>query len=170
MIEKNDDNQIKTEGSEIANKINENIELKRNNEELKKELNKFRNVHDNLVKEKKQKEVQLQKLSNDYKMKIEEKDKEIQEMKKKFQKELNLILKEQTKKDEEIKRLKERLAKVEKEFNNYKKNKENRGDPLTNFKEPTLIGLNNTGDTSFMNPVLQCLSQTSFLTNFFLKE
>ena len=42
--------------------------------------------------------------------------------------------------------------------------------PLTLYKKPTLIGLNNIGATCFMNSTLQCLSQTKALTNFFLYE
>ena len=41
---------------------------------------------------------------------------------------------------------------------------------LKNYKEPTLIGLNNIGATCFMNSTLQCLSQTASLTNYFLKD
>ena len=42
--------------------------------------------------------------------------------------------------------------------------------PLSEYKYPTLIGLNNIGATCFMNATLQCLSQTKDLTNYFLKE
>ena len=42
--------------------------------------------------------------------------------------------------------------------------------PISLYKEPTLVGLNNIGATCFMNSTLQCLSQTEILTNFFLKE
>ena len=38
------------------------------------------------------------------------------------------------------------------------------------YKTPTLIGLNNIGASCFMNPTLQCLSQTESLSNFFLNE
>ena len=43
-------------------------------------------------------------------------------------------------------------------------------DPLKDYNEPTLIGLNNIGATCFMNSTLQCLSQTAYLTNYFLKD
>jgi len=42
--------------------------------------------------------------------------------------------------------------------------------PISVYKQPTKIGLNNIGATCFMNSTLQCLSQTEPLTNFFLKE
>ena len=42
--------------------------------------------------------------------------------------------------------------------------------PIKSYEKPTLIGLNNIGATCFMNSTLQCLSQTSDLTNYFLKD
>ena len=41
---------------------------------------------------------------------------------------------------------------------------------LSNYREPTLIGLQNVGATCFMNSVLQCLSQTTKLTIYFLEQ
>ena len=42
-------------------------------------------------------------------------------------------------------------------------------DPIDFYEKPTLIGLNNIGSTCYKNAVLQCLSQTRGLTNYFLK-
>ena len=42
--------------------------------------------------------------------------------------------------------------------------------PLATYKKPTLIGLNNIGATCYLNSTLQCLSQTTILTNYFLNE
>ena len=43
-------------------------------------------------------------------------------------------------------------------------------DPISQYIKPILIGLNYNGATFFMNSILQCLSQTSDLTNYFLKD
>ena len=43
-------------------------------------------------------------------------------------------------------------------------------EPIQTYKKPTLIGLNNVGATCFRNSVLQCLSQTKGLTNYFLNQ
>jgi hypothetical protein len=40
---------------------------------------------------------------------------------------------------------------------------------IATYEKPTLIGLNNIGSTCYKNSVLQCLSQTHDLTNYFLK-
>ena len=58
-------------------------------------------------------------------------------------------------------------------FYNYKLNLSGSRDgkePLKEYKAPTLVGLNDIGATCFMNSVLQCLSQTKGLTNYFLNE
>ncbi len=42
--------------------------------------------------------------------------------------------------------------------------------PISLYKVPTLIGLNNIGSTCFLNATIQCLSQTKPLTNYFLDK
>ena len=44
------------------------------------------------------------------------------------------------------------------------------GKPISTYKKPTLIGLNNIGATCYLNSTLQCLSQTKVLTDYFLLE
>ena len=55
---------------------------------------------------------------------------------------------------------------------NYQINKpiEDESEPISLYEKPTLIGLNNIGPKSYKNSVLQCLSQTRGLTNYFLQE
>ena len=45
-----------------------------------------------------------------------------------------------------------------------------RSKPLSSYKKPTLIGLQNIGQPTYINAVLQCLSQTEDLTNYFLDK
>ena len=78
-------------------------------------------------------------------------------------------------KEDELIKKETNLIEREKVINN--KLKENKmpipqveTNPLSSYKKPTLIGLNNMGTTSFMNSTLQCLSQTTDLTNYFLKD
>ena len=71
--------------------------------------------------------------------------------------------------------LEEREHEITKQKNelNEKKNlieKNSKIEPIKTYKIPPLIGLNNLGLTSYKNSILQCLSQTESLTNFFLKE
>ena len=53
---------------------------------------------------------------------------------------------------------------------NNKQNLNKKEEPIKTYKIPTLIGLNNIGSTCYKNSVLQCLSQTASLTNFFLRD
>ena len=62
-------------------------------------------------------------------------------------------------------------------FNNTKRNEIKifnnepiQGETLILYKMPTLIGLNNINSSAYINAILQCLSQTKDLTNYFLKE
>jgi len=49
-------------------------------------------------------------------------------------------------------------------------NEQIQGETLLLYKMPTLIGLNNINSSTYVNAILQCLSQTKDLTNYFLKE
>ena len=63
--------------------------------------------------------------------------------------------------ENELKEIIEDIKKTKKELNK---------EPLILYKNPTLIGLNNDDEMCFMNSILQCLSQTKELTNYFLKK
>ena len=56
------------------------------------------------------------------------------------------------------------------ENKNNNKNINKKVQPIKTYKIPPLIGLNNIGSTCYKNSVLQCLSQTASLTNFFLRD
>jgi len=51
-----------------------------------------------------------------------------------------------------------------------KKEKEIQENILKSYEEPTLIGLNNIGASCYINSILQCLSQTPPLVNYFLND
>ena len=122
----NDDNEIKMVNkknkgeNELTNKINENIELKRNNEELKEES--------------RQKDEQIKKLKNENKEKVEEIKEikqELDNLKKvhldskknieiEYQKIINSMIDEQKKKDDELNDLSKKYMTIQKELENQK--------------------------------------------------
>ena len=194
LIEKNENNQIKNKESELTNAINENFELKKKIEELKKELNK---LNDYKIKmEEKEKEIQIMKKQSQKEMKcLKERlvnlEKEINDYKKSKEEAKKLYqINIDNKENEEFiynKNQNEKLKKENIDLINQNKELENKlrqkqvqlsqdnhsplpYEPLANYKEPTLIGLNNIGATCFMNSTLQCLSQTQYLTNYFLND
>ena len=83
--------------------------------------------------------------------KIKEKEKQIENL----ENEKSKIFK---KYEKEIIELKEKLNNLLKKYND-----------LQLEKQPILVGLNNIGATCYMNATLQCLSNTTELTNYFLK-
>jgi len=130
-------NKSKDKENELTNKINENIELQRNNEELKKELSNNKKLQNDLIKESKQKDEQLQKLKNENQINMEEKEKEIKNVKqildnlqkdnenlKKIEKELkekiNSKIDDLIKKDDEINDLNQKYQSIQKELENEK--------------------------------------------------
>ena len=95
-------------------------------------------------------------------------------------KEINEINKKIKEKEDEY----NKIIKSNKEYEKIKNEMKNKNDelelnlsgstnvkePLKGYKIPTLVGLNNIGAPCFMNSILQCLSQTKGLTNYFLNE
>ncbi len=77
----------------------------------------------------------------------------------------NIKLKANNKELEEKKEeLSQKINEAEKLYNKLVNDIE----PISLYKSPTLIGLNNIGATCFMNATLQCLSQSKALSNYFL--
>ena len=67
-----------------------------------------------------------------------------------------------------IKDLENEIKKLRKEIEIQLESSE--PEPITLYSNPTLIGLNIIGDNCYINSILQCLSQTKDLTNYFLKK
>ena len=112
-------------------------------------------------------------------------EKKLNEIKEKQNQENEKIKEELKKYIDENNRLNQKNKELEKEKNEiklqYKQNKKiNENNEILNYKsnnelklkykEPTLIGLNNIGGNSIIYAVLQCLSQTDRLTNYFLNK
>jgi hypothetical protein len=138
---KNKENIIKQKDNDIAKLQKTVLELKAN---LKNKENEFNTKFNNLITQNKTKyENQISQLQTQIeKYKSEKKQNEKQ------------ILKDNTEKSD----LKKELEKL-KQTNSI----------LLMDKEPTLVGLNNIGATCYMNATLQCLSNTTKLTTYFLK-
>ena len=173
---------------EQNNSVNneQNNNSNENENEIKKKLDKLNN------KEKTLNEIKLD-LEN--KMKLLMKEKEKLNIKKELEKykiennklkNENIILIEKSKKLEKDKKEKEQKYKelfdknegINIMNNDIKENKDEKSkqneilinQPISSYNLSPLIGLNNIGATRFMNATLQCLSQTEYLTNYFLKE
>ena len=131
----------------------------------------------------------LEKKENDLKY-LNEKYKGLQTAKGELEKNISDLEKKKNKLLEEIKQYKEKIINKNKiiEIIDIYKNKNNpfnntninevkifnneqiQGETLSLYKMPTLIGLNNINSSTYINAILQCLSQTKDLTNYFLKE
>ena len=171
------ENKLKEREIKISNQENEiNI---RNDELIDKEnnMNKRENIISNKEKEIDNKENEFIKRNNE----LMEKEKNLKE------RENTISIKEN-----ELDKKNKELIEKESSLNEREKNtipKEEKGtisesknetihmpipppepNPISSYKIPTLIGLNNIGATCFMNSTLQCLSQTPDLTNYFLKS
>ena len=154
----------------------ENLEKTLNNEinkykeilkEKEKEIQELKKREDMIIKKEKEinkkiafledKENSIEKENNEIKKRKEEFQKDLQENIK-LKKENNNLIKRNKELEEEIKKKESKLKSIK------NKNK------MEEYSFPTLIGLNNIGATCFMNSTLQCLSQTSHLTKYFLNE
>jgi len=129
---------------EIEKIKEENEKVKKENEKIKEEMRIVKRENEIIKQEKENnaKTIEIVKQKNiDLNKKIKDLEKEIKIKREEY----NLI-----------------LDYINKIFEN--------NEPLKLLSKPALIGLNNIGSSSYINPVLQCFSQTKFLTNYFLKK
>ena len=183
LINKNND--LKQEIERLQNKLIEKKELINKNN---KEIEKLKEVVSDLEKEakklkKNEKENKsffeniINKNKVHYEKIIKKQDKDIEKYK---EENMNFL-----KKNDDISKLKKELEQLKTENSLLKLNKEPILVGLNNIgeleqlktensllklnKEPILVGLNNIGTTCYMNATLQCLSNTTNLTEYFLK-
>ena len=174
---------------ENNNKANDNLYKKVNNLEVL--INKKENQNEiinkeNELKKRENKIIERENYLNKRENIISQKENELIKNSKTLNRRENII----SKKEDELIKKEYNLDKREKELNiklkeikdlsqNNKKSKDEMAhfpippvepNPIPSYKKPTLIGLNNIGATNFINCTLQCLSQTPYLTNYFLKN
>jgi len=182
--------ELKCKKKEHENEINQ---MKNKNDELKKEINKYKDEINNMnikIEKLNEKIKKLEAVNNikEQNIKLKDIEKEKEKLRQnsidnsKLQREcdnlkikyLGLIVK--TKNMKSVKNTfstdKKKCIKSKNKNNNIQNLSGSRddGEPLKNYKNPPLVGLNNIGATCFMNSTLQCLSQTKGLTNYFLNE
>jgi len=158
--------------NERDNLMNETRKVKEQNNELQ---NKLKNK-DNIIK---QKDDEIKKLQKDV-LELRNKENEyitkfnniIMENKTKYNNKISELQTEIEKYKNEKKQNEEEILKYNSEKKDLKKELEKlkqTNSLLIMNKEPTLVGLNNIGATCYMNATLQCLSNTTKLTVYFLK-
>jgi len=167
----------------IIRQNNSFIILPNKNKENKKYCSKIINNTEtnNLVLKIKSQNEEIEKMKNIINEKNEELEK-LKNEKKEINEQLNRTKEEINKLKKKIEESNLKATKSNKLSINKEKKFHNRSrsmpkneiqfckEPIKLYDSPTLIGLNNIGETSFMNSTLQCLSQTEALANYFLKE
>ena len=153
------------------NKIFKNNEIKYIDEinEYKKKEEKYNNIDNSMKKKeeilnKREQELLIKEQELNKNISLLEKERELfKEKNKQIKRENEEILKKHSNKEEFFEQSKDEKQKMNPkvEINKPKKKM---------LKCPTLIGLNNIGAIGFMNGILQCLSQTKSLTNYFLNS
>ena len=159
-IKKNEENIIKDKNNKIEEKNNQLNNLTINLDNYKLQLTKKENINGNLKNKKKPLEGELRKLNP---QKIETSNS------KNNPKNTPNILNIQKKK---IENPIQKLAKYEiNAINNINfLGKNAPKNPIDHYNIPTLVGLQDIGASSYINSVLQCLSQIEDLTNYFFDD
>ena len=150
---------VKEQNNELQNKLkNKDIIIKQKDSDIEK-------LQKNILELK----INLKNKENEYKTNL---NSIIMENKTKYESHISQLETKIKKYKNEKKQKEEEVLKCNREKRNLKKQLEKL--KLTNSllimnKEPTLVGLNNIGATCYMNATLQCLSNTTKLTVYFLK-
>ena len=161
---KNEKNKYKNENCELNKKIKDLNIYKDENDELKNTINIYKNENNELNKQiqnlntYKNENDDLKNTINIYKNENNELNKQIQ----------NLNFDKYT--------LNNELNKTKIEFNEYKNASEMMSQQMSLYtegiflNEPNLVGLDNIGAICYLNAILQSLSNTKKLSDYFLKE
>ena len=155
---------------ELIKQENEKIKeetklLKKENEKLKEEKGQVKKENEIINQENRNIKKENGKFKQENKIIKEELENNAKNIEK-VQKENKKLIKNKEILETEIKDKKEKYNLILDFINKIFENIE----PLKLIYKPTLIGLNNIGAETYINPVLQCFSQTKFLTNYFLKK
>ena len=158
---------------EENNEDNEENEEKEDNEEHE-DNEESDNNEDNEVSDSNDKD-NNEKEKEELKEKINELEKQLEEKENKLKEDnqYEKYIDENTNLIKENNDLNEKNKELENEINELKsKNTQypNNINPIKLYYTPTLLGLTNNGSIDLKNAVLQCLSNTESLTNYFLKE
>ena len=121
--------------------------MKEKNQKLEKEIEKNVSIYKELIEK-------IEKLKNQEKNLLSQKQQSIG----KTIDELNNKINKEKEEDEKLKKDEEKKKEI------FKKQ------VILLYECPALVGLNNIGAACFMNAILQCLSQTEDLTNYFLNQ
>ena len=158
--------------NELKKERDKNILLEN---ELKKERDKNNKIIDLERQKFNEKQFQISERENDYNenrqisYELESNRNVIKHMRNKDKKGINNLNRSfYCNRDEKIEEYKINKNLIRTSSNSPRNYKEN--EPIKIFFYPTLIGLNKVGDNSLINSILQCLSQTESLTNYFLKD
>ena len=132
---------LKRKNEELNNLLRENVKIKRINSLFQKEQKKNNNIFNEYKKKKKE---------------IEKREKTLSTRKIISNQKVNIY--------------NQKKLKLKQKGNDLDKYLKNNNPIKKENKDPTLFGLKKIRNLPFMNSILQCLSQTKSLSNYFLKE
>ena len=168
-------NIFKNKEQELKNK---EIEIKKREEEFNKKMNFLEDIENALENEKQKMIVKFQNYNKENKkikiennnlilknQQLQKENQEYESIKIKLQKENAILNQKNLELNQMIQNLENKVQFLENKKINRVISK-----PPAPFNSPNLIKLNNIGETYFINSILQCLSQTKALADYFLEE